>query len=207
MASSIIHICVAKKINKFLNYDEKHLYLGTIAPDISKLIGETKHKSHFLKSIDSDIPNINAFLNKYQPYLKDPFVMGYLIHLYTDKIWFDDFITNKICNTTIKMLDGTIIGGDEEKAKFLIYNDYTNLNIQLIDYYNLDLSLFYEQIPFPDDIIEEIPINKLQILINKTGEIIANSKERKSYLFDITDIVQFIDMCTDEIAEKIKNII
>ena len=56
--------------------------------------------------------------------------MGYLIHLYTDKIWFDDFLTNKICNTTIKMLDGTIISGDEEKAKFLIYNDYTNLNIQ-----------------------------------------------------------------------------
>lgn len=207
MASSIIHICVAKKVNEFLNYDYKQLYLGTIAPDISKLVGETKQKSHFLTSIDSDIPDINAFLSKYKNNLKDEFVMGYLIHLYTDKIWFKEFILNKICNTNIKLLDGTIINADASEKTRLIYNDYTNLNIQLIDYYNLDLSLFYEEIPHPDNIIKEIPIDKLQIIIDKAGNIVMNSKEEKAYVFDIIDIVKFIDECTNKILEKIKNII
>ena len=50
MASAIIHICVAKKIGERLNKSSKDYYLGTIAPDISKEIGETKYKSHFLEN-------------------------------------------------------------------------------------------------------------------------------------------------------------
>ena len=73
MASTIIHICVAKKLNEYLNYDNKHLLLGTIAPDISKLVGETKQKSHFLTDYNSDIPDIKWFLSKYEKHLKDPF--------------------------------------------------------------------------------------------------------------------------------------
>ena len=42
MASAIIHLCVAKEINKYLKMDENYLLLGSIAPDISKQIGETK---------------------------------------------------------------------------------------------------------------------------------------------------------------------
>ncbi len=49
MASAIIHICVAKELNKVLGLEEHPLFLGSIAPDISKQIGETKEKSHFLK--------------------------------------------------------------------------------------------------------------------------------------------------------------
>ena len=48
MASSMIHIAVANEINKVLKRDSSQLLIGTIAPDISKLIGETKEKSHFL---------------------------------------------------------------------------------------------------------------------------------------------------------------
>ena len=63
MASSVIHMCVAKKINEKLKIpNENELLLGSIAPDISKLIGETKTRSHFLtdgKNID-----INRFIEK-----------------------------------------------------------------------------------------------------------------------------------------------
>ena len=48
MASSVIHMCVAKEINKYLKRDDKNILIGTIAPDISKLLNETKEKSHFL---------------------------------------------------------------------------------------------------------------------------------------------------------------
>ena len=53
MASAVIHLCIAKEVNKYLNMNLNELLLGSIAPDISKLIGESKEKSHFLdKKID-----------------------------------------------------------------------------------------------------------------------------------------------------------
>ena len=49
MASAIIHIAVAKCLeNKLHIENKKDYYLGSIAPDISKQIGQTKIKSHFL---------------------------------------------------------------------------------------------------------------------------------------------------------------
>lgn len=207
MASSVIHMCVAKKINEYLNYDKKQLYLGSIAPDIAKLIGETKQNSHFITELDSDIPNIELFLNKYKHQITNPFVMGYYIHLYTDKIWFKKFVPTFLSDITIKLLDGTIVPLTNEQKGLLIYNDYSNLNVQLLDKYDLDLSLFYEELEYPDDIIKEIPTNKLKILIDKASQLIMDSKKSKEYVFDIIDIEKFIDNCTNEIIDKIKNII
>ena len=207
MASSVIHMCVAKKINEYLNYDKKQLYLGSIAPDIAKLIGETKQNSHFITELDSDIPNIELFLNKYKHQITNPFVMGYYIHLYTDKIWFKKFVPTFLSDITIKLLDGTIVPLTNEQKELLIYNDYSNLTVQLLDKYDLDLSLFYEELEYPDDIIKEIPTNKLKILIDKTSQLIMDSKKSKEYVFDIIDIEKFIDNCTNEIIDKIKNII
>ena len=76
MASSVIHICVANEINKVLKRNDRKLLIGTIAPDISKLIGESKYYSHFLDDIDNNIPNLEKFLNKYKYYLDDDFVLG-----------------------------------------------------------------------------------------------------------------------------------
>ena len=84
MASAIIHIAVANELNKKLKRNSSKLLIGTIAPDISKEIGQNKVKSHFLDSKDTDIPNIKKFLNKYKNNLNDDFVLGYYIHLYTD---------------------------------------------------------------------------------------------------------------------------
>ena len=66
MASAVIHLAVANEINKELNRDKSQLLIGAIAPDISKFIGEEKTKSHFLKELDSNIPDIESFLNKYK---------------------------------------------------------------------------------------------------------------------------------------------
>lgn len=44
MASAIIHLAVAKELEKYLNVKNKYdYYLGTIAPDLAKQIGRTKH--------------------------------------------------------------------------------------------------------------------------------------------------------------------
>ena len=191
MASSIIHMCVAKEINKALKIRNLNmLLLGSIAPDISKHISENKIKSHFLT--DGVSIDVEAFLNKYNNQLHNPFIMGYYIHLYTDLLWNKYFITEIVENETIHLLNGKNINKDPALYTELIYNDYTNLNIQLIDEYNLDLSLFYNDAVVPNIEMSEIPISKLPILIDYTGIIIQNTKENKAYTFDLDQIKTFI---------------
>jgi len=204
MASAIIHIAVAKCLEDKLNIkNKKDYYLGSIAPDISKQIGETKIKSHFLYETKESVPNMKYFLDKYPNFKNNDFELGYFIHLYTDKLWFDGFIDQLTYSNSIKLLDGTIISTSEQELSSLIYSDYTNLNIKLIDEYNLDLSLFYEDFQIPKTNFNEIPIEKLNILIDKMGIIIENSKEEKSYSFDIYSVKEFIENATKEIEEEL----
>lgn len=190
MASAVIHLCVAKEINKYLKMNEDYILLGSIAPDISKQIGETKEISHFLDHTnEDDIPNIDRFLSKYRSELNNPFEMGYFIHLLTDKYWFRDYVYKFIERYTQDNIKKNIT---YTAIKDLIYNDYTNLNITLIDKYNLNLDIFYNEIQLPESKIIEIPVNKLDILIEKMGIIIEESKEEKTFLFDSTDIEEFI---------------
>ena len=185
--------------------NEKELFLGTIAPDISKQIGEKKTKSHFLTNKDNDYPNLDDFLDKYQNNLTNPFIMGYYIHLFTDKLWFDKFLNSLVQSNSIKLMDGTILNTTPEGLRDIIYTDYTNLNIKIIEEYNMDLSLFYEEFQKPNTKIEEIPINKLNILIDKMGVIIENSKREKNYVFDIYLVKQFIEDTKERILQEIKD--
>jgi len=208
MASSIIHIAVANELNKKLNKEKSELLIGTIAPDISKLVGETKEKSHFLDTQEKDDnnPNLKRFLNKYQNYLSNTFVLGYYIHLYTDYLWFKYFLPGIYEKDLITKLDGTIVKCHGGMTKLYIYNDYTNLNTKLIDEYNLDLKIFYMDIPEFKKIIEEIPMEKLHLIINKTGEIIMNSKVHKDMVFNMEYVNHFIKLCVDIISEDLKEL-
>ena len=67
----------------------------------------------------------------------------------------------------------------------------------MLDEYNMDLSILYNELPKINNIIEEIPLNKLNLLINETSYIIENSKEKKEYVFDIEDIKTFITTTVD----------
>ena len=176
MASSMIHIVVANEINKIINRNNKNLLIGSIAPDIAKHIGMTKKDSHFQEK-DDTLPCLDDFLKKYKKDLSDDFVLGYYIHLYTDYLWFKYFETDFYKNGFIYKLDGTIENVPPEKKMEYFYNDYTNLNVKLIDEYNLDLSIFYEELPKFNDIIKEIPMDKIQIIIDQAGIIIENTKE------------------------------
>lgn len=206
MASSVIHICVANEINKVLKKDNRKLLMGTIAPDISKLIGESKYYSHFLDDIDNNIPNLEKFLNKYKCYLDDDFVLGYYIHLYTDYLWFKYFIKKVIMGNYIKELDGNLVKYTKKSFLYYVYNDYSNLNIQLINKYNFPLKIFYEEIPDIKNIINEIPMDKLNLIVDKVGVLIEDASNGKKYLFDIDDIVNFIDDCKVIILKELENI-
>ena len=205
MASAIIHLCVAKEIARRLNINDDNLLIGSIAPDISKLIGESKIKSHYL-TYDEDIPDIQLFLKENKNYLKHPFELGYFIHLYTDKIWFKSFSPKFLCNKSLKLKDGSILPVTEDSFASIIYNDYSNLNSELIDIYKLDLKIFYEEPNISKSNIEGYPISKIKILIDKMGNIICNSSNNPTYVLDLNEIVKFIDGTVVEILEKLKEL-
>ena len=198
MASTIIHMAVANELNKKLGRDNNLILLGGIAPDLGKIADGSKLKAHF-QDADDDIPNIKRFLNKYSSKMNDDFVMGYFIHLYTDYLWFKYFIPELFNSDKelITKLDGTKIKCNEKIFTLYVYNDYTNLNTRVLDEYNMDLSILYNELPKINNIIEEIPLNKLNLLINETSYIIENSKEKKEYVFDIEDIKTFITTTVD----------
>ena len=203
MASAIIHIAVAKEINKHLHCDEKQLLLGSIAPDLSKQTGSSRIQSHF-QIEEEEPPHLDLFLEKYENQLDNPFLLGYYIHLYTDYLWFKYFITEIVQKDGLILLNGKKFEGTSEEVCNLIYKDYTNLNIQIIDAYKLDLSLFYEEIALPTIPMSEIDIQKLPILIDKMGLIIKNSYIDKNYSFDLKAIQQFITLSVEIIQADIQ---
>ena len=65
--NDISHESLSKQISeKTCKRYYKAILIGTIAPDISKHINETKLKSHFLDNVEDNIPNIDKFLAKYK---------------------------------------------------------------------------------------------------------------------------------------------
>ncbi len=208
MASSMIHIAVASELNKKLNRDKSKLLIGTIAPDISKLIGESKRITHFVNDeTESDsIPDLDLFLKKYKNKINDDFVLGYYIHLFTDYLWFKYFLTEIWTEDMITKLDGTVVKCEGRMALQYIYNDYTNLNINLIDDYNLDLKIFYNEIPEIENIITEIPMNKLFLIVDKAGEIIENTKVHKDMVFNMKNVHKFIETTIDLITDNLKEL-
>ena len=208
MASSVIHMVVANEINKVIKRDNNKLLIGSIAPDISKHLDEAKVKSHFLDSEDTNIPNIDKFLNKYKDKLKDDFVVGYYIHLYTDYLWFKYFIPEVYNedNNMITKIDGSAVKCNGNMLSIYLYNDYTNINIKLLDKYNMDLSIFYKDTPHLENIIDEIPMDKIKIIIDKTSLIIENTKEHKDFIFNIKNIEKFIETSVELILAQLKEL-
>lgn len=204
MASTIIHLAIAKKIEKKLNIKSKYdFYLGVIAPDISKQTGKSKEISHLLINTKDNVPNMELFEYRHKDFREFDFDLGYYIHLYTDKLWFENFI-DKISNSDyIKLSDGTIIKAPQEEMQNMIYSDYTNINQQIIDEYDLDLKILFEDYHIPKTHINEVPLEKLDILINKMGILIDNSKEDKRYSFNIEPIKDFINSSAETILKEI----
>ena len=205
MASVIIHLAIAKELRNKLDIDNEYdYYLGSIAPDIARQIGLDKNISHFSGNMKNEIPNMDLYVKRYPTFKYNSFDLGYFIHLYTDKFWEEEFIPKITNKDIIKLLDGTVLNLGKDEIVNLIYSDYTNLNIQIIEEYDLDLSLFYEEFKIPDTPIIEIPTNKLDILLNKMGIIIENSKSEKQYMFDIYTVKNFIEEVTNKVLEEIK---
>lgn len=205
MASCLIHLAVANEVNKVLKRDKTSILVGSIAPDISKLVNQDRSISHFTNIVDekeeeyylNDAPDISKFLKKYKTYLDDDFVLGYYIHLYTDYLWFKYFVPDFIENGYITKLDGTKHKLNGEMASLYIYNDYTNLNGDIFDKFDMDIKIFSNELPEFKNIIEEIPMDKLNILMDKMSMIIGNMNKKKELVFNMDNIYKFVETATN----------
>ena len=130
-------------------------------------------------------------------------MFGYFVHLYTDYLWYKYFISDIKYKGLITLKDGTKIDYDADTLKKYLYNDYTNLNVRLLDEYDLDLSLFYNPLVKPDVVMDEIPVDRLQELLDSSSVIIENSKAKKNYLFDASNVKEFVSISTDLICGEI----
>lgn len=87
MPTHKIHLAIAKKISDKLNVDTDSVMLGSVLPDICK---EKNHQlSHFQfgeKDLEG-LANPDKFLSKYKDKLDNPIMIGYLIHILTDKFY------------------------------------------------------------------------------------------------------------------------
>jgi len=215
MASCVMHIAVAneiyKKLSPKMEIDYYDFILGSIAPDIWKQIGKSKKETHFVGELNDGVPVLELFLDKYINSLNKSFELGYYVHLYTDKLFYLDFlplfVRDDIFYSTIKCLDGSTINVDLSDRREILYNDYTNLNVFLIDAYNLNLKLFYTEFRKPKTEIVESYADRLDILIDNMGIIINNSSFDKNYVIDTDSIVSFIDDCVNQIYDNIKSLI
>ena len=205
MASVVIHMCVASEINKRRKVDNYNEFLlGAIAPDISKFVGWDRNLSHFIDN--TSYPDINKFLKKYGDKLNNDFMLGYFVHLYTDYLWYKYFIGDIKYKGLITLKDGSKIDYDADTFRKYLYNDYTNLNVRLLDEYELDLSLFYNPVTLPKIYMDEIPIDRLQEFLDASSQIIENSKEGKDYLFDISNVLEFVSVSTGLICWEIEKL-
>lgn len=201
MASAIIHISVANEINKKLKMNNDLLLIGSIAPDLAKLIGQTKDKGHFLFG-DKGTPHMDKFLLKYR--IDNPFNMGYYIHLYTDLYWFRDLLPKHYKNKKLVFKNRKELDIPFEKRLEAIYKDYTSLNNILIKKYNIDTSFLNKEYKI-DTEISELDFTKLNLLTKETNKLINESVTYPLEIFDELEIIEFINSCVENILKEVEN--
>lgn len=203
MASLLIHLAVGKKVNEKLCKKEEPFLTGCIAPDLAKFVGLKRSDSHF-QDHDGNY-DLKKFLDKYYDYKDNEYVLGYYVHLYTDYLWYRYFASEIMDDNYITKLDGTKVKYvSENMAKLYLYNDYTNLSFDIINEYGLDLEFFHKNEYYSNSIIEEIPYDKISILIDTTVDILNQKAYKSNFVFNFEQVKQFIDIIADYIIANLK---
>ena len=183
MPSLLTHLAVGKKANEKLCKKEEPFLTGCIAPDLAKLVGVSRNVSHFINSEGKY--DYDGFINKYKDYINNDYVLGYYVHIYTDYLWYRYFTPSLYNYDYIIKKDGTQIPYvSDNMLRLYLYTDYSNKSFDLIKEYNLDLEFLYKNEYYANNIIEEIPYEKIGLLIDETVKILKQKKYDKNLLFD-----------------------
>lgn len=239
MASTMHHIAIGqlyyeKYLSGYSEEEKNRFLLGTIAPDWSSEIKKVEGKpqkerkqSHFIDyecsgdkiDLKASIPNIELFKETYKKDLKDPFTLGYLIHLLTDKFWFEVVIPLFIKKNLIEINNQARVLEDLTNEEFI--NWYRNNIYDDFDIHNIIIGamVFGEKVEFPsflefdltNFIVEDIDIDCLKSFLEKNYErlkfvkTISDEEAMEQFLqkkkdikvADLPTISEFINQCVD----------
>jgi hypothetical protein len=94
MPTHKIHLAIAKKVNDKLKLDLDQIMLGSVLPDIVE--GKNHQIAHFQhgeKDLEG-LANPDEFVKKYKNKLDNPIMIGFLIHILSDRFYNEYFFKN-----------------------------------------------------------------------------------------------------------------
>lgn len=157
MGSTVMHLCLTKRIiHKFkIKANINELYIGSVVPDFVEVHKKTKQASHYIIEIEQNknkitIPDIYLFLKTYKcEILSNNYLLGELIHLVSDRIWYSEYITKYV----IGKIDKTDEIFDVKQNKYIpfaefkekIYHDYSIINQYYLKKYKIDIESIINQ--------------------------------------------------------------
>lgn len=91
MPTHKMHMAIANRVNETLKLDNDMIMIGSILPDLT--IDKSHRQSHFRNGEEGieGVANPYKFLLKYKNKLDNPVMMGYLIHILTDR-YFNSYV-------------------------------------------------------------------------------------------------------------------
>ena len=91
MPTHKMHMAIANEVNKHLKLDDDMIMIGSVLPDLT--IDKRHRASHFKNGKEGieGTANPYKFLIKYKNKLDNPVMVGYLIHLLTDR-YFNSYV-------------------------------------------------------------------------------------------------------------------
>lgn len=181
MPSHKLHLVIAKRMNEKLNMNLDELMLGSILPDVNK---DRNHKETHYQNNKPGIEgtaNPNEFIKKYKNELTNPIIMGYLLHLITDKY----YNTYMFKNFYIYDKDGNDIGLKfKTKEKLLPFN-------KIKHYKHREFNLYDKWL---------LNTNKVPVFSSKT--CLEKVKDLENAHFDKEQLNAYIDSHNQEIHKK-----
>ncbi|MGN0992641.1 MAG: hypothetical protein ACI4PE_01685 [Bacilli bacterium] len=91
MPTHKMHMAIANEVNKYLKLDDDMIMIGSVLPDLTM---DKRHRASHFKNGEEGVEgtaNPYKFLLKYKEKLKNPVMVGYLIHLLTDR-YFNSYV-------------------------------------------------------------------------------------------------------------------
>lgn len=183
MPTQMMHVAIAKKVNEKLALESDLLYVGCLMTNWTNV---EYYKAHFKKenSGPEELPEPDLFIQKYQDKMNNPIVLGYLIHILTDRFWNKYMVNNvylyneeqKVIGVKIKRKKELTLNQDtiyELKSK--TYNKYDNYLISK----NLTDVIKTQDIIIPN--LEEIVLtnDELNEKINEYNKQIKDKRKKK----------------------------
>ena len=189
MSSLKAHLAISKKLQKEYFFSDVFL-LGTILPDMLKIIlKENKVRDSHFEEYENGmfLPNIDKFCEKYKN--KNELILGYLIHLVQDRIWFKEYIPKIIDkkdeNNYIFIKDNTIHTFDQFRNA--IYNDYSIVENYIKENYDVDIYQIKKSIKnmlLDNELINIIDDNLIDYDARSEKSILFNEEFIDDYIYD-----------------------